>query len=59
MAIAARPPARPSSPSVKLTALLLPTSINKINRPYNHFISILIPKVAISKAVCPLLFMYK
>ena len=34
------PPANPSSPSVILTALLLATNINKINKPYNQLISI-------------------
>src|SRR5574344_2025452 len=43
--IADRPPAKPSNPSVKLTALLNPTSNNKINIPYPHFKSIYIPNV--------------
>ena len=35
-AIIDNPPARPSRPSVILTALLLDASTNKINYPYNH-----------------------
>ena len=38
-AIPDNPAAKPSNPSVKLTALELPTNINKINIPYNHCIS--------------------
>ena len=33
------PPANPSNPSVKLTALLEATKTNKINNPYNQPIS--------------------
>ena len=52
------PPANPSSPSVKLTALLPPTNTNRINNPYNHFISISIWRVAITNEVCPPLRIY-
>ena len=35
-AILDRPPASPSNPSVKLTALLVPTNINNIKNPYKN-----------------------
>ena len=38
-AIKDKPPAKPSKPSVKLTAFELATKINKIKMPYNHPIS--------------------
>ena len=46
-AIAERPPARPSKPSVMFTALLLPTKTNSKNAPYNHPKLISIPKALI------------
>ena len=52
-AIRDKPPAKPSKPSVILTALLVPTSKNKINKPYVHFKFIFKPKNDISRVGSP------
>ena len=57
-AIADNPPAKPSKPSVKFTALLAPTRINKIASPYNQPNSISIPKVPTTHDVSPPLRIY-
>ena len=56
-AIAESPPARPSKPSVKLTALLDPTRTKRMNNPYTNPSSKSICSVPTVKEVCPPFFM--